>query len=334
MQTAAAKTNGTASNSRLAKVQRGKLKDPLRIMIYGTEGVGKSTLAAHAPSPLWLDIEDGSGRLDVARYPFRDEPGGHVPRSYEEVVAAVDDLIATPSDFKTLVIDTADRLEALVWRYIVDRDSVKVKGGLQNVDDYGFGKGYQIAVDEWRNLCARVDRLRVVRGMSVVVLAHAQVRTFKSPESEDFDRYTLQINDKLGGFLKGWADVVGFACFEGGAKRAPGTKQVKGWSTDRRLLRLVRTAAYDAKGRGGMPAELELDPTNPWAPLAKAIDDAAGLTAEQLAALISGEAARIGDDELTAKVDAAVKTAVEKNETDTLNRYLQDLRRRETKQAA
>ena len=319
--------------SRLAKAVRGRLKTPPRCVFYGPEGVGKSTLAAHAPTPIWFDIEDGSGKLDVTRYQFRDEPGGHVPRTYGEVTAALSDLTLSQHEYRSLVIDTADRLESLIWGHMVERDKTKVKGGVENIEDYGYGKGYQIAVDEWRSLCARLDVLRATRGMHIIILAHAHVKAFKNPEGDDYERYSLQVHDKAGGFLKGWADVVGFCRFDEGGSKLKGATKAKGWSTGRRTLNLVRTAAFDAKGRGGMPAELELDAANPWAPLQKAMDDADNLTAPQLAALVAAEAARIGDVELTAKVDAACAVAVTKNDTETLNRYLQDLKRRESKGA-
>jgi hypothetical protein len=327
------------NGSRLAKVQKGRLKTPLRYVFYGDEGVGKTTLAAAAPDPLLFDIEDGSGRLDISRYSFRDEPGGHVPGSYKEILGGIDDLIANPSPFKTLVLDTADRLESLMWRNMLERDSGKTsamnKSGktFNSIEEYGYGKGYVMALDEWRSLCAKLDRLRVSRGMAIIWLAHASIRTFKNPEGDDYDRYQLRINDKAAGFLKEWADVTGFACFEEGAGKLDGdAARPKGFSTGRRLLRLERTAAFDAKTRISLPAQVPLDPMNPWAPLAKAVEDGLDQDITWLKAQIDEEVRRLADVQLADKVKAAVTAAGEDREA--LSRYMYDLRRRQPRVAA
>jgi hypothetical protein len=313
--------------SRLAKIQKGRLRFPLRFVIYGPEGVGKSTLAAASPNPIWLDIEDGSSRLNVARYQFRDDASGHVPNNYAEVISAIDDLGMNDHPFETLVIDTADRLESLIWKFMMERDKKT------SIEDYGFGKGFNLAVDEWRALCVRLDRLRSVRRMSVILLAHAQIRTFKNPDGEDYDRYNLRINEKAGGFLKEWSDVAGFACFEEGAAKQIGDKngRPKGFSTGRRLLKVARTAAFDAKSRIDLPAEVEMDLANPWGPLAAAVEAGYENELDKLASAIAAELARIGDDALAPKVEAATKEAVAKGDATSLSRYLADMKKRPSK---
>jgi hypothetical protein len=324
MMTAAAKTT-----SRLAHVTKSRLRVPLRYVIYGQESVGKSSLAAHAPAPIWLDIEDGSGRLDVARYPFRDGPGGHVPQSFAEVLSAVDDLTTGEHSYQTLVVDTVDRLESLIWRHMIERDQPTSKVKLTSVESYGYGKGFQMAVDEWRGLLVRLDRLRIARNMAIVLIGHAQIRTFKSPDSDDYDRYSLRLNDKAAGLLREWTDVLGFAAFEDGA-RARGDERAKGWSTGRRLLKLQRTAAYDAKSRVPLPPEVELDPENPWAPFAKAVDEGLDLDPQQLIKGIDAEVARIGDQALAARVKGLVEAAVGAKDAGALARYLSNLQKRPT----
>ena len=323
--------------SRLEKVNKGKLAVAYRYVVYGPEGVGKSSLAADAQSPIFLDVDDGSAGLDVARYPFRDGPGGHVPLTYAEVLTALEDLAGNGHAYKTVVIDTADRLEALMWKHILERESVPSalnKSGkkFHSIEEFGYGKGYQLAVDEWRDLCRRLDLLRTQCGMTIIILAHAQIRTFKNPEGEDYDRYSLRINEKAGGFLREWADTTGFACFEeGGSKLDPDAK-AKGYSTGRRLLKLVRTATYDAKTRLALPPEVELDPAHPWAPLAAAVDDSDKQTPITLADSIKVELARLNDSELSTKVNAEVAKAVADNNKGALGRYLNALRKRTPKE--
>ena len=304
--------------SRLASVSKGRLASAFRYVFYGPEGVGKSTLAAHAPAPLWLDIEDGSGRLDVNRYPFHDGTDAHVPRSYADVLVALDDLLANNEAYQTLVIDTADRLESLIWRHICERDK---KSG---IEDYGYGKGYQVALDEWRALCLRFDRLRTAKQMNIVILAHATIRLYKNPTGEDFDRYQLRIHDKAAGFIKEWADVAGFVAFEETTHKEKGANRAKGYSTGRRLLHVARTAAYDAKTRIALPEEIELDPTNPWAPLAAAVDESNDPKA--LTALIEAELAKSTDAALVAKVRGLAETAAKANDAASLSLYLNRIR--------
>lgn len=312
--------------SRLAAVKKARLNQPRRFLIYGGEGTGKTTLAADAPDPIFLDIEDGSGELAVARYSFRDGPGGHVPHTYEEVLGAIADLTNNPHAFRTLVIDTADSLEALMWAHIVKRDHA----GEGTIEDFGYGKGYNIAVDEWRGLAHRLNRLRTARQMAIIILAHTQIRTFKNPDAADYDRYQLRVHDKAGGFLKEWADVTGFVMFESGAKAEKKGARAKGWTTNRRLLKLQRDASFDAKSRIPLPAEVELDIKNPWAPLAAAVAEFEDTSAADLRTAIEAEIARLADTDLTPKVRAAVTAA--KDNTEELGRYLAELRNREPKQ--
>lgn len=319
--------------TRLGKVQKGRLKRPFRYLFYGTHGIGKTTLAGAAQAPIFVDIEDGSAVLDVERYSFRDEPGGHVPTSYNEVLSAIDDLTVNPHAYQTLILDTADRLEALLWKFILQRDSKPGKP-LLNLEDYGYNKGPGIALDEWRAFCLRLDRLRTVRQMDIIILGHAQVKNFKNPEGDDYDRYVLRINDKARGWLQEWADVAGFCCFEEFGAKSGEAARAKGFSTGRRLIKVARAAAFDAKSRYALPAEIEMAEDNPWAPFAAAVAESANLDPTALVALINAQVERIGDAALKPKVDAAVSAELKKGGTDALHRFLIGLQKRSQHQEA
>lgn len=227
----------------LASVTRGVVDAPLRVLLYGVPGVGKSTFAAGAPAPVFLGAEDGTNHLNVARFP--------APHSWRDVLDAVRELEGQ-KDYKTLVIDTVDSLEPLCWRAVVDKDP-KAK----TIEDVGggFQKGYVAAVDEWRVFLAALERLRA-NGMWIVLLAHSQVKPFKNPQGPDYERYTLKVEAKYAApALVEWVDDCLFAQFEAWTTEE---KRPKGLSSDVRIIRTRRTAAYDAKNRHGLPEHMPL----------------------------------------------------------------------------
>lgn len=289
--------------SRLGQVRRGKLALPPRILAYGPEGVGKTSLAADAGA-LFADIEGGSGELDVARYPFNPgEPDEFKPRSYDQLVDMVDDLIANPEHgFRALCLDTADALEALIHQHLCKKykvDSIEKIGG-------GFGKGYRAAVEELRRFLSKLDTIRA-QGVAVILVAHARTTTFKNPEGPDYDRFGLKVYDgkeaSFAGQLKEWCEIVAFIHFESGAKKEEDEKRARGWSTNRRIVQLARDAAWDAKWRLTVPMEMEfeLDAAAPWAPFADAIERAriASTSGPSIADQIMTELNRIAADEFT-----------------------------------
>jgi len=124
----------------LAAVTRGQVSKPHRVLIYGPEGVGKTTFAASAPDPIIIGTEDGSGALDVPRFPR--------PESWGDVLEAVDALTAKGHDYRTCVIDSLDWAEPMVWAHVCAASSKS------SIEDFGFGKGYVEALNEARKLLA------------------------------------------------------------------------------------------------------------------------------------------------------------------------------------
>jgi hypothetical protein len=242
-----------AARMTLAGITRGKQAQPIRALLYGVEGVGKSTFGANAPSPVFLGAEDGTSQLDVARF--------HAPESWQDLLEAVQVLTNEPHDFKTLVLDTLDWAEPLLWAHICHRDTT-AKSPIRSIEDYGYGKGYSAALDEWRIFLAALERLRKAKGMHVILIAHSWIKSFKNPEGDDFDRYELKLNAKASGLMKEWADAVLFANYETYAVKDAKTKRVRGVSNGARVLYTSRTAAYDAKNRYSLPETLPLSWTD------------------------------------------------------------------------
>lgn len=292
----------------LDRLIRGRIESPLKVLLYGQEGVGKSTFGASAPNPIILGAEQGTEQLDVTRFP--------APQSWQDVLDAVRVLTLEQHDFRTLVIDTVDWVEPILWAHMIKRDGPKFKEGLSSIEDYGYGKGYNAALDDWRILLAGLERLRQTKGMHVVLLAHSWIKTFKNPEGEDYDRYELKIHNKAGGLLKEWVDDVLFARFEEVALKDAKTKRVRGVSTGARVIRVERTAAYDAKNRHSLPDPLPLS----WAEYEAAVRagrvaDPAAMREEiqRKAKELGGEIEKATAELLTKAGDDAQKLAILNN---------------------
>lgn len=232
------------SRMTLKALVRGKKEQPLRVVLYGVEGIGKSTFASGAPKPIFLAPEEGTAQLDIDRFP--------APETWPEVLEALRVLEREDHEYQTLVMNTLDWLEPILWAHVCERDEMK------NIEEYGYGKGYSAALEEWRIFLASLERIRRSKGMHVVMLAHSWIRPFKNPEGDDFDRYEMKLNNKAAGLMKEWADAVLFSNYETFASKDKRTKRVRGVDTGARLIFTQRKAAYDAKNRYGLPDSMPL----------------------------------------------------------------------------
>ncbi len=275
----------------LANVRKGRLEVPLRVLVYGVEGVGKSTFAAAAPAPIFLGADSGTSHLDIARLPE--------PQSWEDALDAVRMLQREPHDFRTLVVDPVSWLEPLAFA------KVCADAKWSNIEDPGYGKGYTAAVDQWRILVAELERLWLSRRMHIVMTAHSLVKAFKNPEGEDFERYQIAMNEKAAALLKQWADIVLFARHEAFAQKDTKTKRVRGISTGARVLHTAWRAAFDAKNRHNLPDELPLA----WSTFYDAVRANGPERAAELRAQIEQQLAELDDRYVIEKARGYVKDA-------------------------
>lgn len=231
------------------RVIRGKVRKPVRVVLYGVEGIGKTTLASLFPRPIFLDTEGSTFRLDVARAPNPQDEDDPQLRDWTHIESALLDLRQDRQGFETVVIDSADWAERLA--------TVHLLGNKRSIEDFGFGKGYVMLAETIGKLLARCDDL-VRAGMNVVFVAHSKVVRVSPPDQTDgYDRYELRLHKQVAPLLKEWADLVLFANYrthiiegEDGRKKAKGGKD--------RVLFTERTAAFDAKNRFGLKPEIPM----------------------------------------------------------------------------
>ena len=227
-------------------ITKGKINGPQKVVIYGPEGIGKSTFASMFPNPVFIDTEGSTKKLDVARTPK--------PSSFTMLLEQVKSFTRDHMGFGTLVIDTADWTEQLCLADICAKK--KVNG----IEDIGYGKGYVYLAEEFGRLLNLLEDV-IDSGMNVVVTAHAQMRKFEQPdEMGAYDRWELKLQKKTAPLLKEWADMVLFANYKTyvinvdnqGAEK--GKNKVQG---GQRVMYTSHHPCWDAKNRDSLDAELE-----------------------------------------------------------------------------
>jgi hypothetical protein len=224
-----------------------------RVMIYGPHGLGKTTFGAGAPNPIFILTEDGLGRLEVDHFP--------VATSFDDVIGAIGTLYEEDHNFGTVVIDSLDWLDNLIWKDIHSKHDDK---------SLAYGKGAVIAADYWRTVLDGLAALRDDRGMAIVLIAHTEIKRFDSPETEPYDRYRPKLQERSSALIQEWCDAVLFCNYRVITKETEVgfNKEVRrGVTTGERLMYTTEKPAYLAKNRYGLPDSLPLS----WESFATAI---------------------------------------------------------------
>ncbi len=237
----------------LKSIRKNDAMSAPRIMVYGVEGIGKSTFGAGAPNPIYILTEDGLGSLNVDHFPLA--------TSFADVMDAIASLYKENHAFETVVIDSLDWLEAIIQREIEQKYDAK---------DLAYGKGSLIAAERWREILDGLNALRNDKGMAVILIAHTTIKRFDSPEVEPYDRYQPKLQERSNAVVREWADAVLFANYRTIVKKDDvGFNQTnnRGISTGERLLFTSERPAYMAKNRYNMPESIPLS----WDAFAEAI---------------------------------------------------------------
>ena len=231
------------------EITRGKVVKAQKTVLYGPEGIGKTTFASQFPDPVFCDTEGGSHHIDVARAP--------TPSSWTMLLETVRYFIASPMACKTFVLDTADWAERMCVKHVCDQYKQ------QSVEGFGYGKGYVYVYEEFGKLLDLLTEL-INKGVNVVVTAHAQLKKFEQPdEMGSYDRYELKLGKKTGAhvadMLKEWCDLLLFINYKTLVINVDGQGATKGKNKaqgGKRVMYTTHTPSWDAKNRHGLPDEL------------------------------------------------------------------------------
>lgn len=253
---------------------------PIRAVIYGADGVGKSTLCAGAPGAVFIATEDGLDNIDArAIEPPEDWPG---------IIAAVDALANEPS-CGTIVIDSLDWAEQMLWAWLVANRPDEKGRKVKDIEGYGYGKGYIAAATEWRVLMASLQRAGKA-GRHVLLTAHAHRKSVKNPTGEDYEQMQVKLQDRAASAFREWSHIVAFAELDiATVTDKDDGDRTKGIFTGKRILRTQPSAGYQGKTRLTMPDKIPLD----WHAFESAVKAGRPPSLTELAAQL---AAVIGDD--------------------------------------
>lgn len=260
----------------------------LRIVVYGRNGVGKSTFFAAAPRAVFIAVESGLDNIDARAVPQ--------PKDWTELLASVDYLATEPS-CESIVIDSLDWAEQLCWAHIVATKTDDKGRRVKDIEGYGYGKGYIAALNEWRIL---LNALTIARdnGKNILLIAHSIRKAVKNPTGEDYEQWQIKINAQAAGLIQEWVDVVGFAELDVATiKEGEGQgKRIKGQSSGRRILRTQPAAGYEAKTRFALPAKIPLE----WPAFAAAIAAGSYSAIPSLQATLAEKLSALGNADVSA----------------------------------
>ena len=225
----------------MIEIKEGVVSVPVKAVIYGAEGIGKSTLASQMPNAVFFDLEGGTNRLNCKRISQRFD-------SFDEFLKALADVAGM--DFQTVVIDTVDALELLIVK------SVCKKYGKDGIESFGYGKGYTYVGEEMKRFLEACDAV-IAMGKNVTLLAHAKITKFEQPdEMGAYDRWSMKLTKMSAPLVKEWADLLLFCNYKTTVvSTSDNKKKVMGGE---RVMYSTHHSCWDAKNRFSLKDELPL----------------------------------------------------------------------------
>jgi hypothetical protein len=229
----------------MSSLRRVKADKPPILLIYGPEKMGKTTLAAEFPAPVFIQTEDGaSGTLELDSFGLLG--------SFGEVLDGLGTLASEDHAFKTVVIDSVSKLEKLVFAEVCERNNWK------SIEQPGYGKGYVEADYVWNELVEACRYLRDQRQMTVVLIGHSVTDRFDDPETQSYSRYTIDLHKRAMAILTREVDAILLIKRDVTIKTegAKGAGRARADGGDTRWIYCEGRPAFQAGNRFNMPERI------------------------------------------------------------------------------
>lgn len=238
--------------------------DPCIITIMAEGGLGKTTLGAMFPRPIFLQFEKGTEavkhnkdipeevRKNIRILPLIERVGQEL--EYIKMLGTED------HPFKTLVVDTVSAANVLYEQHVIACDEKKPRS--INQANGGYGAGHAATADLHRILRANCERLREKKRMNIVFLCHVDMETIELPDKDPYMRYSLCLNKKSQVHYTNNVDMVGHLKLQAYTHGDGDRKKVT--STQNRELYCMPDAASPTKNRYGITETIIVENgTNP-----------------------------------------------------------------------
>jgi energy-coupling factor transporter ATP-binding protein EcfA2 len=226
--------------------KKAKLKPPIMVL-YGPGGIGKTTFAASMGNTIIVQSEDGIGKIECDHFP--------VAKDWNSFINNLNELLTEDHEYKVVCIDSLDWCETLLWEHVCEEN------GWAQIDTPAYGKGYVAALNGWKEYVEILNRLRDEKGMSVLQIAHNQIKRYEDPSQEPHDRHEIKLHRKAADLIVEHSDAVFFCNYKLGTVQVKGkgggmtTKTIAG---DRKIF-TEQAPGYLAKNRYGLPSEMPMD---------------------------------------------------------------------------
>ena len=231
-------------------ISKGKVNKGVKFLVYGPEGIGKSTFVSKIPGIVFIDTEGSTSELDVSRLP--------VPTSWQMLLDEVDYAASHVSEVPALVIDTGDWAERLCLDHVLNTHPVNGQP-MKSIEDAGYGKGYVYLYEEFGKLLNKMLAMSD-HGQHVGFTAHAMMRKFELPdELGSYDRWELKMSKKVAPLLKEWSSLMLFANYKTMVYAVDDKGKKHKASGGQRVMYTSHHPCWDAKNRFDLPEEMSFD---------------------------------------------------------------------------